>query len=207
MKITALLTVSFFGLVAWAGNRVSHAGDARNVNSVNGSVTAKSGETYDTLSAVNGDVNVERGATAQTVRTVNGEVVIESATKVGNASTVNGEIDIAADATVTGDASTVNGGLKIGKRAEVGGNVSTVSGEIELAGAQVGGTVSTVNGDIDLTDGALIRGGVLVRENKSAWNTRIRSRCTSARPAWSKATCASIGRSNCASRAARRSAR
>jgi DUF4097 and DUF4098 domain-containing protein YvlB len=170
MKFAAFATAAFVALVAGTGTEVSFAAGGRNLSTVNGDVTAVAGETYDTLSAVNGEVLVSRGATVDTVRTVNGEVKVESESKLGSASTVNGELEIAGDVTVSGNASTVNGSVKIAQRTHVGGDVSTVSGEIELAGAEVGGLVSTVNGDIDLSDGAHVRGGILVKKpNSDNW--------------------------------------
>jgi NDP-sugar pyrophosphorylase family protein len=119
------------------------------------------------LSAVNGSVHVGRGATADEAKTVNGEIVVESDAKLGKVKTVNGSLEIGDGADVTGGATTVNGGIEIGKRVHVGGDVSTVSGGIELRGTEVGGRVITNNGDIELSDGAHVRGGILVEKNNS----------------------------------------
>jgi DUF4097 and DUF4098 domain-containing protein YvlB len=171
MKFAAFVTVAIVALVAWSGSPVSRAGDGNNISSVNGSVNAQAGQTYNTLSAVNGDVHVGKGATAGEAKTVNGEITLETDAKVGEVSTVNGSLNIGDGATVTGEASTVNGEIEIGQRASVGGDVSTVSGEIELKGAEVGGQITTRNGDIDLTDGARVRGGIHVKtQNDSKWS-------------------------------------
>jgi len=170
MKFPALATVAAIGLLAWAAYPVAFAGDARNVNAVNGSVEASANQTYDTLSTVNGEVHVSRGATVGTAKTVNGEVEIESDAKVGTVSTVNGSLEVGEGATITHEASTVNGELTLAQRSHVGGDVSTVSGEIGLKGAEVGGTVSTVNGDIELTEGARVRGNLVVKRPNSGWN-------------------------------------
>jgi hypothetical protein len=170
MKSTALVTVAFIALVAWAGNRASIAGDGRSVTAVNGSVEASAGQVYDKVKTVNGDVTVRTGATVESAQTVNGEIELERDAKAGSVSTVNGSLDIGDGATVAREASTVNGSLKLAKRTRVGGAVSTVSGEIELNGAEVGGTLTTVNGDIDLTDGAHVRGGILVKKPNGDWS-------------------------------------
>jgi DUF4097 and DUF4098 domain-containing protein YvlB len=172
MKSAALVTVAFIALVAWAGNRASIAADGRSVTAVNGSVEASAGQTYDKVKTVNGDVTVRTGATVESAHTVNGDIELERDAKAGSVGTVNGELDIGAGATVAREASTVNGSVKMAKRTRVGGAVSTVSGEIELNGAEVGGTLTTVNGDIDLTDGAHVRGGILVKKpnRDSGWN-------------------------------------
>jgi len=168
MKFATLAT-AFFGFIAWAASPVAFAGDGRSLTTVNGSVEATPGQTYDTLSAVNGEVHVGRGATVETAKTVNGEIEIEADARVGTVSTVNGSLDIGEGATVTHEASTVNGELTLGQRSQVGGDVSTVSGEIELKGAEVAGSVSTVNGDIELANGARVRGNLLVKRPNSGW--------------------------------------
>lgn len=172
MKYATFATVACIALVAWAGNRTSLASDSRSVTAINDSVEASAGQTYDRVNTVNGDVLVRSGATVESAHTVNGEVELERDAKVGNVNTVNGSLEIGDGATVARDASTVNGSVKMAQRTRVGGGVSTVSGEIELNGTEVGGTVSTVNGDIDLTDGARVRGDILVKKpnGDGGWN-------------------------------------
>lgn len=170
MKVATLATAAIVALVVWAGTGPSLAGGSRNVTAINDSVEAQSGQTYDNVNTVNGDVTVRSGATVDSAHTVNGEVVIEKDAKVGNVNTVNGSLEIGEGASVAREASTVNGGVEIAKRARVGGAVSTVSGEIELNGAEVGGTVTSVNGDIDLTDGARVRGDLVVKKPNNDWN-------------------------------------
>ena len=170
MKYAAFLVIAFLAFVVWAGTPVSWAGDGRNVSAVNGEVTASAGETYGTLSTVNGEVHVGRGAIADHAKTVNGEITVEASAKLGEVNTVNGSLDIGDDVTIERTASTVNGSVELGKRTHVGGDVSTVSGEIELKGAEVGGKLTTRNGDIDLTDGARVRGGILIKKsNDDSW--------------------------------------
>jgi DUF4097 and DUF4098 domain-containing protein YvlB len=171
MKSTAFATVAFIALVAWTGNRASFASDSGNITAINDSVEASAGQTYRNVNTVNGDVLVRSGATVDSAHTVNGEVVIERDARIGNVNTVNGSLEIGEGATVAREASTVNGGVQIAKRSRVGGAVSTVSGEIELNGAEVGGAVTTVNGDIDLTDGARVRGGILVKKPNNDWGS------------------------------------
>jgi DUF4097 and DUF4098 domain-containing protein YvlB len=169
MKYATLAFAAFIVCVAWSGSRPSFASDSRSVTAVNDSVEASAGQTYDKVKTVNGSVRVRSGATVETAHTVNGEVEIDSDAQVGDVHTVNGELEIGAGASVARDATTVNGGIKMARSTRVGGTVSTVSGEIELNGAEVGGTVSTVNGDIDLTDGARVRGDILVKKPNGDW--------------------------------------
>jgi len=170
MKFATLVVFAFIAFVAWAGSPVSFASDTRNISSVNGSVSAAPGETYDKLSAVNGDVRVGRGAIVDQAKTVNGEIEVDSNARVGEVKTVNGSLEIGSDVVIDRTAETVNGSVELGKGARVGGDVSTVSGEIELKGAEVGGSITTRNGDIQLTDGARVRGDIRVKsKNDSNW--------------------------------------
>ena len=170
MKLALCVAATLVALAAWNGGAVSLASDGHNLSSVNGSVRAEAGTTYDTLSTVNGDVRMERGAAADTAKTVNGEVRIGSEARVGSASTVNGTLEVGEGGSIARDASTVNGGIRLAKGVHVGGDVTTVSGEIELNGAEVRGELTTNNGDIDLDDGAQVRGGIHVKKsNDWSW--------------------------------------
>lgn len=166
MKIALGLTAAFVFFVAWAASPESVAGDGRSLSSVNGSVRAAPGQTYGSVSTVNGDVHVGSGATVESAHAVNGEVVIEENAHVGEAETVNGSLRIGEDAAIEREASTVNGDIRLARRARVGGDVRSVSGEIEIEGAEVAGNLSTHNGDIELSDGAHVRGGIVVKKNK-----------------------------------------
>jgi len=165
MKFAVAITIAFLVFVAWAASPDSLAGDVHSLSSVNGSVHAAADETYDSLSTVNGDVRVGSGATVASAHAVNGEIVIEDNARVGEAETVNGELRIGEDAAVEREAATVNGGIRLAKRARVGGNLHSVSGDIEVEGAEVAGDLSTHNGDIELSDGAHVRGGIVVKKN------------------------------------------
>jgi DUF4097 and DUF4098 domain-containing protein YvlB len=172
MKFSRFATASAAALfVVGLTHQVSLARSGRDMTSVNGSVNASAGESYDTLSAVNGDVHVARGASAEVAKTVNGDVKLEADTKVGTVSTVNGSLDIGGGANVARTASTVNGSIDLEQKARVGGDVTTVSGDIDLTGAEVAGRIETRNGDIKLRDGARVLGGIHVRkQNDKGWN-------------------------------------
>lgn len=173
MRTAAFLAAAGIAFIAWSLDpaKVLAASDGSSITAVNGSVTAAPGKTYDTLSTVNGAVHVGSGVTANEAKTVNGHIEIENDAKVGNASTVNGSLRIGEGVTIEHEASTVNGSLSLAKRAHVGGDVSTVSGAIDLEGAEVGGSLTTRNGNIDLTEGAHVRGNIVVKKkNDSGWN-------------------------------------
>ena len=59
--------------------------------------------------------------------------------------------------------------------------VENVNGSIELDGSEVGGDIKTVNGDVDLTDGAVLRGDLVI-EKPGGWgwkdNKKRRPRIT-----------------------------
>jgi DUF4097 and DUF4098 domain-containing protein YvlB len=168
MKFATLVVSAVF--VAFAGSPVSQAANGRDITSVNGSVTAASGETYDSLTAVNGNVRVGSGAIVENAKTVNGEIKVESNAKVGEVKTVNGSLDIGDDVAIARNATTVNGGIDVGNRSNVGGDVTSVNGEIEIKGAEVGGQIITSNGDIELTNGAHVRGGIHIKKpNDNSW--------------------------------------
>jgi DUF4097 and DUF4098 domain-containing protein YvlB len=164
-------SLACLAVIAWATGPVAAGSDGRNITSINGSVEATDGQTYDTLSTVNGALRVGDKVTANEAKTVNGALVIGSDSNVGEASTVNGALRIGDGTTITREASTVNGSLSLGKRTHVGGDASTVSGGILLDGAEVGGSLGTRNGDIRLKDGAHVHGGIHIKkQNDSGWN-------------------------------------
>lgn len=170
MKLAFCLAASVLVFVAWAAHpQDSLAGDGRSLSRVNGSIRAEAGQAYESLSTVNGNVRVSSGATADVAKTVNGDVTLENDARIGRVSTVNGSLRIGEGASVGREASTVNGSVKLDRRSRVDGDISTVSGEIELRGAEVTGTLSSVNGDIDLTEGAHVRGGIIIRKSRSSW--------------------------------------
>jgi hypothetical protein len=167
MKLIAVLSAAAIAWICAAGIPVSHAGDGRDVSSVNKSVSAEPGQSYGRLSTVNGHVRVGRGASADEAKTVNGSIHVEEEARLGNMQTVNGSLDIAEGVSIEREARTVNGGVKMRRRSRVGGDVGTVNGHIKLEGAEIGGQIVTNNGDIDLEDGARVRGGIHVKQSKN----------------------------------------
>jgi DUF4097 and DUF4098 domain-containing protein YvlB len=169
MKFVACVVAVAIVWTAWGGSPVSFAGDGSDITSVNSQVTTQDGQAYGKLSTVNGDVHVGRSTTALEAHTVNGSITLENDARVGEIHTVNGSLNINEGVAIEREAHTVNGDVEMARRSRVGGDVATVSGDIELTGAEVGGELRTVNGDIDLTEGSRVRGGILVKKNKS-WN-------------------------------------
>lgn len=171
MKFVAVFATIAIAWICAAGSPVSHAGEGRDVSSVNKSVSADPGQSYGKLSTVNGHVRVGRGASASEAKTVNGSIHVEEDARLGNMTTVNGSLDIAEGVSIEREARTVNGGVKMRRRSRVGGDVGTVNGYVKLEGAEVGGQIVTNNGDIDLRDGTHVRGGIHVKKSQNwGWN-------------------------------------
>ena len=141
-----------------------HDGPGRDIDKVNGSITASAGEAYGDLSTVNGGIDLERGARVGDVETVNGG--IEAADDVGarSVSTVNGAIRFGKQARIDGDVETVNGGIFIDRGSNVRDDVSTVNGAIGLVDTDLGGGIETVNGDVTVGAGSHVKGGIHVEK-------------------------------------------
>ena len=156
----------FVALLALSGvvSAHDHDGPGRDIDKVNGSITASAGEAYGDLSTVNGGIDLERGARVGDVETVNGG--IEAADDVGarSVSTVNGAIRFGKQARIDGDVETVNGGIFIDRGGNVRSDVSTVNGAIGLVDTDLGGGIETVNGDITVGVGSHVKGGIHVEK-------------------------------------------
>ena len=156
----------FVALLAISGvvSAHDHDGPGRDIDKVNGNITASAGEAYGDLSTVNGGIDLERGARAGKVETVNGG--IEAADDVGarSVSTVNGTIRFGKQARIDGDVETVNGGIFIDRGGNVRDDVSTVNGAIGLVDTDLGGGIETVNGDVTVGVGSHVKGGIHVEK-------------------------------------------
>ena len=138
-------------------------------STVNGSITIGDGATVTgEISTVNGSIRIGDGATIRDAETVNGGLRVDDNVKSEDLSTVNGTIRVANDVTVDGRVSTVNGKIEVGGGSKVSNNLGNVNGAIELEGSMVGGVVTTVGGDIELSDGAVVKGDVIV-EKPGGW--------------------------------------
>ena len=159
----SLLFVALLALSSVA-SAAGHDGPGRDIDKVNGSITASAGEAYGDLSTVNGGIDLERGARVGDVETVNGG--IEAADDVGSrsVSTVNGAIRFGKQARIDGDVETVNGGIFIDRGGNVRDDVSTVNGAIGLVDTDLGGGIETVNGDVTVGVGSHVKGGIHVEK-------------------------------------------
>lgn len=172
MNRTLLFTV----LLASAGVAIAHdhaGGDGRDIDKVNGSITADAGQSYGDLSTVNGGIHLERGARVEDVETVNGGIEAGDDVRTRSVSTVNGGIRFGARARIDGEVETVNGGIFIDRGGEVRRGVSTVNGAIGLVDTDLGGGIETVNGDVTVGVGSRLQGGIHVEKPTGAWGFRM----------------------------------
>ena len=170
MNRTLLFTV----LLAAAGVAQAHDEQRiRDIDKVNGSITAKAGQFYGDLSTVNGGIDLQRGAQVEDVETVNGGIEAGDEVVARSVSTVNGGIRFGQRAQVDGDVETVNGGIFFDRGSNVRRGVSTVNGGIGLVDTDLGGGIETVNGDITVGVGSHVKGGIRVEKPTGNWGLRM----------------------------------
>jgi len=139
-------------------------------STVNGSISVGADSTIDgSLDTVNGTIRVDENTSVKDVETVNGSIRLASGVSTKDIGSVNGSIRLGERVTVAGEISVVNGKISLGKGTKVAHEVSNVNGDIKLDGADVAHNLSTMNGDITLSDGAIVRGDIIV-EKASGWN-------------------------------------
>ena len=170
MNRTLLFTV----LLAAAGVAQAHDEQRiRDIDKVNGSITAEAGQFYGDLSTVNGGIDLQRGAQVEDVETVNGGIEAGDEVVARSVSTVNGGIRFGQRAQVDGDVETVNGGIFFDRGSTVRRGVSTVNGGIGLVDTDLGGGIETVNGDITVGVGSHVKGGIRVEKPTGNWGLRM----------------------------------
>ena len=170
MNRTLLFTV----LLAAAGVAQAHDEQRiRDIDKVNGSITAEAGQFYGDLSTVNGGIDLQRGAQVEDVETVNGGIEAGDEVVARSVSTVNGGIRFGQRAQVDGDVETVNGGIFFDRGSNVRRGVSTVNGGIGLVDTDLGGGIETVNGDITVGVGSHVKGGIRVDKPTGNWGLRM----------------------------------
>lgn len=138
----------------------------RDIDKVNGGITAEAGKAYGDLGTVNGGIQLDRGASAEEVETVNGGITADDAVTASEVSTVNGGIHFGRDGRISGNLETVNGGIFIDRGSQVGGDISTVNGAIGLVGTAVEGRIETVNGDVSVGADSRVARGIRIEKPK-----------------------------------------
>ena len=161
----SLLLATGFAAAASDGVAVEGA----DIDKVNGSITAESGQTYGNLETVNGSIRIEDGAHARDAQTVNGGIKAGDAIEAGDLGTVNGGIRIGTRARISGGIETVNGGIFVDRGGSVANGIETVNGAIGIVATELGGGIETVNGDITVGIDSHVRGGIKVSKPTSNW--------------------------------------
>ena len=150
--------------------KIGDGEEAGGASSVNGSITVGDDATVTgNLKTVNGSIRVDSGASIEKASTVNGGLRLADNVRTESLTTVNGSINVGEDGVVDGEVNAVNGRIAIGSGTKVSDDVGNVNGQIGLSGAEVSGDLTTVNGDIELSDGAVVKGNLVV-EKPSNWS-------------------------------------
>lgn len=168
--LVLLMSVPALGASINKSIKVAAGEEAGGATSVNGSISVGDDATVTgNLKTVNGSIRVDSGATIESASTVNGGLRLADGVKADSLSTVNGSINVGEKGVIDGEISAVNGRISIGGGTRIDDDVGNVNGQIGLSGAEVGGDLSTVNGDIELSDGAVVKGDLVV-EKPSNWS-------------------------------------
>lgn len=164
-------TLLFLALTTLSATGIAQ--DRRDIDKVNGHITAEAGQAYGDLSTVNGGIDLARGARAEGVETVNGGIEAADDVATRTVETVNGSIRFGRNARIDGDVETVNGGIYIDRGSRIGGGVSTVNGAIGLVDTDVEQGIDTVNGDVTVGVGSHVKGGIKVEKPTGNFGIRI----------------------------------
>jgi DUF4097 and DUF4098 domain-containing protein YvlB len=164
-----LMAVPVYGASVNKSIKINAGSESDGATTVNGSISVGEGAVVSgTLRTVNGKIQVKNDATIEDAETVNGSLIIGDSVSAGDLTTVNGSVSLGEDTSISGGAEAVNGRIILEQGSKVQRDVSNVNGDMEFSGSEVSGNVTTVNGDIDLSDGAVVKGDVIV-EKPNSW--------------------------------------
>ncbi len=172
MNRTLLFTVLLV-LAGTASARPHDDSRVRNIDKINGSVTAEAGQAYGDLSTINGSIHIEAKARVKDVDTVNGSIRLADDVHSGGLSTVNGSIHVGTRAHIDGAIETVNGGIFVDRGGKVQRGIETVNGAIGVVDTDLGGGIETVSGDITVGAGSHVKGGLRVAKPGRSWGVRL----------------------------------
>jgi predicted acyltransferase (DUF342 family) len=136
----------------------------QDIDKVNGSITAESGQRYGDLETVNGSIRLEDGATVDEASTVNGTIEGGDNVTTRSLDTVNGAIKFGKKAKVSGSVESDNGGLFFDRGSVVRDGLTNVNGGIGVVGTEVGGDIETVMGDITVGADSHVKGRIHVEK-------------------------------------------
>jgi DUF4097 and DUF4098 domain-containing protein YvlB len=151
---------------------LAHAADGKDVDKVNGSITASAGQAWGALTTVNGSIHVDDGATTGNAETVNGSIKVGDNARTGDLETVNGGIRLGHDVQA-GDLTTVNGSIFADHGDRLAKDIETVNGSIGLVHTELAGGIRTVTGDITVGVNSHVHGGIHVDKQQHGWSIHL----------------------------------
>jgi hypothetical protein len=138
--------------------------DGRDIDKVNGAITAEAGQQYGDLETVNGSIDIGANARVDDAGTVNGGIEAADGAQARSFATVNGSIQAGRQVRVRDDVGTVNGDIFFDRGSHIGGDVETVNGDIGLVDTDLLGGIASVSGDLTVGVGSHVRGGIHYEE-------------------------------------------
>jgi DUF4097 and DUF4098 domain-containing protein YvlB len=176
-KIIILVIAFTFSLSACGGflgsKTIADNTDSPNkdFDSVNGSIKVGHNANVGDLSTVNGSIKVASDSTVGEASTVNGSVKFAQDVSARTAETVNGSIVLGENCDIEEDVETVNGSVTANSGCDIGGDFETVNGRLKAINTEIHGNVETVNGNIILLDRTIVHNDIIIRKNKSFFNS------------------------------------
>lgn len=141
--------------------------------SFNETVYVDDGETLrNDVRVVNGGIIIGNNAKVKGSCTViNGSVHIGNDSYTQSITSVNGGVEIGRNSKIDDEISCVNGSVTLGLKSEAG-EINAINGDIDLKGAVVLNDLFIANGDILLTDGAEVKGDIVVKGGENEGEKR-----------------------------------
>ena len=119
------------------------------------------------IETVEGDIYLEDNSEAGEIRSLNGEITIGANCRVGPLYTEEGGVEIGPGSRINGDIQSPKGDVYIEGDVTVFGDLKTELGDVEIEGATVRGDLITRHGDLSITEGATVKGSILIKPRSS----------------------------------------
>lgn len=136
--------------------------------SVNQTVRIRNGETHRSdFNTINGNIIIGDDCDIRgKCRSVNGNIEVGRNSRVGELQTVNGRISIDSNTIVKRDVESVNGSVTCESGVRVERDINTINGRVKLNNTEVNRDLTTINGNITLADKSIVRGDIIIKDNK-----------------------------------------
>src|SRR3546814_16327389 len=116
MPVLSRLSLPLALSLLLASGTVAAAPDGADIDKVNGSITAESGQVYGDLDTVNGSIRLADGAHARGAPTVHGSVKAGEDIEAEDLGTVSGEIRVVERGRISSRLQEEHGGIFFGRR-------------------------------------------------------------------------------------------